>query len=295
MLEQLPRGDLTVVIQGATGRIGRRHTEMMKAYGTRVVAGVGRSQTSGEIAGVPIFATCADAVARTGAQAAITLVSPLEVLAAVREAVAAGVKLIVSPTEGVPVHDALKACALTREAGVSWVGPSTPGLVVPGRMKLGFIPDATLAPGPIGVMSKSGTLSYESAFQLKSQGIGQSLWVGVGGDPVKGVRFADMLPTFAKDPATKAVLVVGEIGGTEEEELAEAVVAAGFAKPLFVLLAGSSAPEGITMGHAGAITLRGRGTVASKKRVLEAAGASVFLSMRELVEGIRHAMAGQDD
>lgn len=291
MLDQLAAGDLPVVIQGASGRMGRRHTELMKAYGTKVVAGVGRSHTGGAIAGVPIFVSCAEAVAQTGATVSVTLVPPLEVLGAVREAVEAGVGLIVTPTEGMPVHDALQACVLTHEKGVVWVGPSTPGVAVPGRMKLGFIPDAALAPGHLGIMSKSGTLAYESAFRLKSFGIGQSLWVGVGGDPVKGVRFADMLPAFAKDSGTKAILVVGEIGGTEEEDLAEAIIKTGFAKPIFVLLAGSSAPEGVTMGHAGAIVMGGRGSNKSKREALQNAGASVFPSLSELVEGIRNAMA----
>jgi succinyl-CoA synthetase alpha subunit len=173
-----------------------------------------------------------------------------------------------------------------KEHGASWIGPSTPGLAIPKRMKLGFIPDVSLVPGPLGVMSKSGTLSYETCFRLGSRGVGQSTWIGVGGDSVKGARFAELLPYFHHDADTRALLILGEIGGTEEEELAAAIERIGFAKPVFVLLAGASAPEGVTMGHAGALVQGGRGTVKSKTEALRGAGAAVFTRIEDLVNGV---------
>jgi succinyl-CoA synthetase alpha subunit len=176
-------------------------------------------------------------------------------------------------------------------AGASWIGASTPGLCLPGRTKLGFLPDAALLPGPIGVMSKSGTLSYEVCYRLKRLGLGQSAWIGVGGDLVKGTRFPDLLPYFAADDATRAVVVVGEIGGTEEEDLAAAMQASGFTKPVFVLIAGSSAREGVTMGHAGALVHGESGSVGSKVRALEAAGGRAFTDMAALVEAVHASLA----
>jgi succinyl-CoA synthetase alpha subunit len=213
-----------------------------------------------------------------------------QLLGAMEEAVAAGVALIVTPTEGMPIHDALKAKRLTLDHNVTWIGPSTPGMVVPGEAKLGFLPDTTLAPGPLGIMSKSGTLSYESGYRLVQQGIGQSVWVGVGGDPVKGVRFADLVPFYAADSQTEAVLIIGEIGGAEEEEFAKAVLAHGLKKPAFALIAGRSAPEGVNMGHAGALVHGEHGTYAAKKRALEAAGVRVFGSLDEMTRGVVAAL-----
>src|SRR5581483_5288766 len=192
----------------------------------------------------------AEAVAATGATATVAFVGADALLGAIRDAVEAGIRLIVTPTEGMPVHDAVAALALVRAAGVRWIGASTPGMAVPGQAKLGFLPEVSLAPGPIGVMSKSGTLSYEVGYRLVRRGLGQSVWIGVGGDPVKGTRYADLVPYFATEPRTRALVVIGEIGGTEEEELAAALAAHGFAKPVFALVAGRSAREGVTMGHA---------------------------------------------
>ena len=235
---------------------------------------------------MPLFGTCADAVAATGAVASILFVGAEQLLAAIEEAVGAGVGMIVTPTEGMPIHDALKAKRLTLDKRVTWIGPSTPGMAVPGEAKLGFLPDTTLAPGPLGVMSKSGTLSYESGYRLVQKGIGQSVWIGVGGDPVKGVRFADLVPFFAADAQTEAVLIIGEIGGTEEEEFAHALRAHDFSKPAFALIAGRSAPEGVSMGHAGALVHGVHGTYAAKRKALEAAGATVFGSLDEMTRGI---------
>ena len=214
------------------------------------------------------------------------MVPPLNVLAAVEDALAGGIELIVCVTEGVPAHDALKLVRQVRERGAVLIGPSTPGIAVPGRMKIGFLPDAALTPGPLGVMSKSGTLSYEICYRLAQRGVGQSLWIGVGGDAVKGTRFADLVPLFRSHAETEALLVIGEIGGTEEEELAEALMRERFSKPVFALLAGTTAPEGVTMGHAGALIHGTRGTAASKVAALGAAGVRVHATMRDIVEDV---------
>ncbi len=286
MHERLLDPTIPVLVQGATGRAARKHIGLMRRYGTRIVAGISPAHAGADIDGVPLFADCRSAVQATGARASVIMVPPASVLPAVEDAVAAGIELIVSVAEGVPVHDALAMWRLTRAAGVTWVGSSTPGIAIPGRMKLGFLPDVTLLPGPLGVMSKSGTLSYEVCYRLARKGIGQSLWVGVGGDPVKGVRFADLVPLFQADPGTRAIVVVGEIGGTEEEELAAALERHRSNKPVFVLMAGSSAPEGVTMGHAGALIRGAHGTIASKTQALTASGARIFRTMNELVADV---------
>lgn len=275
-----------VIMQGVTGRAGRSHCRLMRAYGTNIVAGVSPRAAGSDVDGVPLFANCAEAVARTGATASVLFVGAEQLLGAIEEAVAAGITLLVTPTEGMPIHDALRAKRLTLAAGVTWIGASTPGMVVPGEAKLGFLPDTCIARGGLGVMSKSGTLSYESCYRLVQRGIGQSVWVGVGGDPVKGVRFADLVPFYAADEKTAAVLIIGEIGGAEEEEFAATLQAHRFAKPVFALIAGRSAPEGLSMGHAGALVHGAHGTYAAKKVALEGAGVTVFGSLDEMVAGI---------
>ncbi len=279
-----------VIMQGITGRAGQSHFRLMRAYGTHIVAGVSPRAAGTRLDGVPLFATCADAVKNSGAQASILFVGAAQLLGALEEAIDAGIRLLVTPTEGMPIHDALRAKRLTLEAGVTWIGPSTPGMAVPGEAKLGFLPDTTLAPGPLGVMSKSGTVSYGSGYRLVQKGIGQSVWVGVGGDPVKGVRFADLVPFYAADSQTEAVLIIGEIGGAEEEEFAQAVRTHGFNKPAFALIAGRSAPEGVAMGHAGALVHGAHGTYAAKKAALEAAGVRVFGSLDEMTRGVVAAL-----
>jgi succinyl-CoA synthetase alpha subunit len=276
--------DVPVLVQGITGRAGRQHTRNMRAYGTNIVAGV--SQREDDVDGVPVYRTCGEAVAKTGAKTSIAIVPPLSVLPAILEAIDGGVEFIVTITEGMPIHDAVKAKQAVKAVGVRWLGASTPGLAIPGKLKIGFLPSVSLAPGHLGVMAKSGTLSYEVCHRLVSRGLGQSLWVGVGGDPVKGTRFADLVPTFAADPTTKAVVAMGEIGGDEEEELAEALLAHKFPKPVFTLIAGASAREGVTMGHAGALIHGNVGTAASKQAALKAAGAQVFTRMQDLVEAV---------
>jgi succinyl-CoA synthetase alpha subunit len=286
MISQLSRVT-PVLVQGIAGRMGRTHAALMRAYGTNIVAGVAARADAAEIAGVPVFPDCAAAVAATGAVVSVALTPPAETLAAAREAFAAGIRLLVTVAEGVPAHDALRIGLAARAAGATWVGASTPGLAIPGEVKLGFLPDVALAPGPIGIMSKSGTLSYEVGWRLVRAGLGQSLWVGVGGDPVKGVRFADLLPLFLADPRTKAIVLVGEVGGTEEEDAAAAYAsqggALGAAKPLYALIAGREAKEGVAMGHAGALLHGASGSLEEKTRRLTGAGALVFASIDALV------------
>ena len=280
-----------VIVQGASGRAGRLHSRLMRDYGARVVGGISPRMETREIDGIPLFPDCRTAVAATGAVASVALVGAMQLLEAMREAIAAGIRYIVTPTEGAPVHDMLKAQRLARAAGAVWVGPSTPGMAVPGEAKLGFLPDDSLKPGSLGIMSKSGTLSYEAGYRLAQRGIGQSVWMGVGGDPVKGTYFADLVPFYAADAQTRALLIIGEIGGHEEEDFAMALSAHGFAKPVFALVAGRSAPEGVTMGHAGALTHGSHGTFATKRAALEAAGVTVCSSLNEMVENVCRRLA----
>jgi len=273
-----------VIVQGITGRMGRSHATLMRAYGTNIVGGTSTRTGTHEAAGVPVFRSCAEAVLATGAVASVAMAPPEETWAAVQEALGAGIKLVVTVAEGVPLHDAIKIGRAVRRAEAVWVGASTPGLAIPGECKLGFLPDVCLNPGPIGIMSKSGTLSYEVGYRLARLGLGQSIWVGVGGDPVKGLRFADMLPVFFDDPRTKGIVLVGEVGGNEEEDCAEAYVRIGARKPLFALIAGREAKEGVSMGHAGALVHGDSGTLASKAARLTQAGAEVFGSIEALID-----------
>lgn len=275
-----------VIVQGITGRQGRAHSALMRQYGTRIVAGVSPKMTARELDGVPLFPDCRSAVEATGATTSITFVGAYDLLAAAQDAIAAGVRYLVTPTEGMPVHDALKMKRLVNENGVLWVGASTPGMAVPGIAKLGFLPDVSLLPGHLGLMSKSGTLSYEAGFRLAERGVGTSICIGVGGDPVKGVRYSDLVPFFAADEQTKAVLIIGEIGGQDEEDFAAALTTQSFRKPAFALVAGRTAPEGVSMGHAGALVHGSHGSYEAKRAALEAAGVQVFATLNEMVAGI---------
>jgi succinyl-CoA synthetase alpha subunit len=286
MIDRLTRST-PVIVQGATGRTGRVHVQRMLAYGTRIVAGVSTRADVGNIEGVPVFQDCAAAVAATGGQVSLAMVPPNGVLAAVEDALSAGIRLIVTVAEGIPVREALCIGCMVKRAGATWVGASTPGLAVPGEMKLGFLPDVSLRPGPLAVMAKSGTLSYEVGYRLVAVGLGQSLWVGVGGDPVKGVRFRDLLPLFVRHERTRGIILVGEVGGSEEEEFADALTRANTSKPVYALVAGRGAKEGISMGHAGALVFGDVGTFDSKKSRLQAAGARVFTSVEALVSACR--------
>lgn len=289
MIDRLidPAADpVLVMVQGATGRTARRHIQRMAAHGTRIVAGVSHRAAGQSLDGVPLFLSAKAARDATGAEASLLMVPPLSVLAAATEALEAGVKLIVTVTEGIPVHDTMRLHRAVADHGATWIGASSPGLAVPGRIKLGFLPDICLAPGPVAIWSKSGTLSYETALRLIGRGLGQSAWIGVGGDPVKGTRFADLVTPFRGHDATRAVVIVGEIGGDEEEELAERLIAEPIGKPVYAILAGSAAPEGRMMGHAGAIVAGGRGDFRSKADALEAAGVHVFRALEPMIDRI---------
>jgi succinyl-CoA synthetase alpha subunit len=290
-LIDLEAPQMRLMIQGATGRAASRNIGRMRAHGTPIVAGVSARGAGTVLEGVPLFATAAEAVAETGAEASLLMVPPLAVLPAAREALDAKIRLLVTVTEGIPVHDTLRLRDVVRAAGATWIGASSPGLAVPGRCKIGFLPDACIRPGPIAIWSKSGTLSYETGRRLKARGLGQSAWIGVGGDSVKGTRFADLVEPFRTHAPTRAVVVVGEIGGTEEEELADALRANPIGKPVYAILAGASAPEGRQMGHAGAIVAGGRGSFASKAEALRAAGVAVFSSIAPMIQQIEAEMA----
>lgn len=282
MIGSLSR-DTRVIVQGITGRMGRTHAALMRAYGTNIVGGTSTRTDVPEAAGMPVFPDCAAAVAATGAVASVAMAPPGETLAAAREALAGGIKLIVTVAEGIPLHDALAIGRAVRAAGATWIGGSTPGMAIPGELKLGFLPDVCLRPGPLAIMSKSGTLSYEVGYRLAREGLGQSLWIGVGGDPVKGVRFADLLPTFFADVRTAGIVLVGEVGGTEEEDCAEAYARLGAQKPLYALIAGREAKEGVAMGHAGALVFGASGTIESKTQRLRDARARVFGTVEDLI------------
>ena len=279
-----------VIVQGITGRAGRQHTRLMRDYGTRIVAGVSPNTSTSDVDGIPVFGDCKSAVEATGATTCVAFVGAFDLMKAMEDALQGGVRYIVTPTEGMPLHDALRVKRLVADAGAIWVGASTPGMAIAGEAKLGFLPDASLLAGHLGLMSKSGTLSYEAGFRLAQIGIGTSVWIGVGGDAVKGLRYADLVPFFAADAATRAVLVIGEIGGSEEEEFAAALTASRFVKPVFALIAGRTAPAGVAMGHAGALVHGSHGTFEAKKAALESAGVTVFDSLSKLVAGIRARM-----
>jgi succinyl-CoA synthetase alpha subunit len=282
MIGSLSR-ETPVIVQGITGRMGSTHAALMRAYGTNIVGGTSTRTDQADVAGVPVFANCRDAVLATGAVASVAMAPALETLAAVEEALAAGIRLIVTIAEGIPHHDALRIGRAVRRANATWIGGSTPGMAIPGEVKLGFIPDVCLRPGPFAIMTKSGTLSYEVGYRLGQAGLGESIWVGVGGDPVKGVRFADLLPVFFAHEPTQAVILVGEVGGSEEEECADALRRLGVRKPVYALIAGREAKEGVSMGHAGALVMGEAGTLASKTRRLSGAGARVFGSVEAIV------------
>jgi succinyl-CoA synthetase alpha subunit len=277
----------SVIVQGITGRMGRTHAALMRAYGTNIVGGTSTRTDMKEAAGVPVFPDCTAAVAATGAVASVAMAPPAETLAAVQEALAAGIKLVVTVAEGIPLHDAMVIGRAMCAAGATWIGGSTPGMAIPGEIKLGFLPDVCLRPGPLAIMSKSGTLSYEVGYRLAREGLGQSLWIGVGGDPVKGVRFADLLPIFFADKRTAGIVLVGEVGGTEEEDCADAYAKAcsslGARKPLYAVIAGREAKEGVSMGHAGALVFGETGTIGSKTQRLRNAGALVFDTVDGLI------------
>jgi succinyl-CoA synthetase alpha subunit len=265
----------TVIVQGITGRDGSFHAKQMMEYGTRIVAGVTPGKGGQKFENtVPIFDTVADAVAATGANTSVIYVPPMFAADAMLEAADAGIKLIVAITEGVPVLDMTRVYPFVKEHGARLIGPNCPGLITPGQSKVGIIPGRICTPGNIGVVSRSGTLTYEVVYQLTRAGLGQSTCVGIGGDPINGTNFIDCLAAFEADPDTKAVAMMGEIGGTDEQDAA-AFIKAKMKKPVVGFIAGQTAPPGRRMGHAGAIISGSAGTAAEKLTAFEAAGVGI--------------------
>ena len=283
-----------LLVQGLTGREGTFHALACRDYGTQVVAGVtpGKGGTTHE--GIPVFDTVADAVRETGANASMIFVPPPFAADAIVEAADSGVAVIACITEGIPVNDMLRAKAfLNRRAAmgkpVRLIGPNCPGIITPGECKIGIMPGRIHRPGAVGVISRSGTLTYEAVDQLTRLGLGQSTVIGIGGDPINGTNFIDCLAAFKDDPATEAVVLIGEIGGMAEEEAA-CWVAGNFKKPVVSFIAGQTAPPGRRMGHAGAIIAGGQGTAAEKMKALEAAGIAVVKSPADIGARIQEAL-----
>jgi succinyl-CoA synthetase alpha subunit len=276
--------DTTVIVQGITGRDGSFHTKQMMEYGTKIVAGVtpGKGGQTFE-SQVPIFNTVADAVAATRANTSVIYVPPMFAADAIIEAADAGVKLIVAITEGVPVLDMTRVYPFVREKGARLLGPNCPGLISPGKSKVGIIPGRICTPGKIGVVSRSGTLTYEVVYQLTRAGLGQSTCVGIGGDPINGTNFIDCLAAFEADGETIAVALMGEIGGTDEQEAAT-FVKQQMKKPVVGFIAGQTAPPGRRMGHAGAIISGSSGTAAEKIAAFQDAGIGVAKRPIDFVE-----------
>jgi len=271
-----------VLVQGITGNFGRSQTRLMQGYGTRIVAGVTPGKGGGEAEGVPVFDTVAQAVEEAGPlDASVIYVPAPYAAAAVEEAVESLIPLVVVITEGVPLHDEMRLRHLTRSRGVWMIGPNCPGILVPGDTSLGMIPPGSTAPGPVAVISRSGTLTFEITKILTDNAIGQSVCVGIGGDRVIGRDFADYLRLAQADDATRAIILVGEIGG-DAEERAAAVIAAEIEKPVFGLLVGRHAPRGRRMGHAGAMISGNTGTIESKEVALKAAGVTLVEYLWEL-------------
>lgn len=263
-----------IIVQGITGRDGSFHARSMLEYGSRVVGGVTPGKGGQEVAGLPVFDTVREAVAATGADCSVLFVPARSARGAVREAVEAGLSLVICITEGIPVLDAIELCELARRAGSRLIGPNCPGLISPGRCKAGIMPARIHRPGPVGVASRSGTLTYEVVRELTLAGMGQSTCVGVGGDPVIGTSFVELLELFELDPQTSSVVLVGEIGGEDEERAAE-FIATSMRKPVVAFISGMTAPPGRRMGHAGAIVAGGRGTAQGKVAAFAAAGVPV--------------------
>lgn len=272
--------DTRLLVQGITGQAAAEHTRRMLAYGTRVVGGVVPGRGGSSVHGVPVFDTVAEARATTGANASVLYLPPAVAAAGLLEAIEAAVPLVVCLTEGVPLHDMLRVRERLARSTTRLLGPNVPGIVSPGEALVGFMPERACAPGPVGVVSRSGTLAYEAGLALVEAGLGQSTWVGIGGDLVRGLGFREVVALFEADPATRAVLLIGEIGGDEEEDVA-AWLAARPHKPVVALLAGRTAPAERPMGHAGALVLGGTGTYAAKAAALAGAGVPVAASPRE--------------
>lgn len=283
-----------LIVQGITGREGRFHTEQMLSYGVKVVAGVTPGKGGQEVLSVPVFNTVMEAVEATGANATVIFVPAKFSKAGIVEAIEAGVPNIFTIAEHVPVHDMMQVYHLAKEKGVRVVGPNSFGVISPGKTKAGFMAHRMFTPGPIGLMSRSATNCYETVLMLTQAGIGQSTCVGVGGDMIPGSTFMDILPLFEEDPETKAIIMIGEIGGNEEELVAEYLKKNGLKKPVIALIAGKNAPKGRSMGHAGAIVSSdGTGSAENKEKALREAGVLIAETTTHIV-GIVKELINKD-
>jgi len=279
-----------VVVQGITGGEGTFHTERMQEYGTKVVAGVTPGKGGSTHLNVPVFNTVEEAVNKEAANAAAIFVPPYFAADAIMEAASVGIDLVVCISEGIPTFDMIKVKQLLKATGCHLIGPNTPGIISPGKCKIGIMPGHIHTPGSIGIISRSGTLTYEAVQQVSLQGYGQSTAIGIGGDPIVGLKFIELLEMFNEDEETEAVVLIGEIGGTAEEEAAE-YIQREFKKPVVSFIAGQTAPPGRRMGHAGAIIAGGKGTAKEKMEALEKAGVLVAKSPAEMGVKVKEALS----
>ena len=281
-----------LIVQGITGRDGSFHAGQMLSYGTLVVGGVTPGKIGEQVEGIPVFNTVREAVEATKADASVIFVPAAVAADAVMEAADAGVNLVVCISEGIPTLDVVKVCEFLKTGRTRLIGPNCPGLISPGKSKVGILPGQICTPGPVGVISRSGTLTYEVIWQLTQAGIGQSTCVGIGGDPIIGTTFIDCLAAFNQDPETKAIVMIGEIGGSDEEEAA-AFIEKEVRKPVVGFIAGQTAPPGKRMGHAGAIISGGTGTAAGKIAALTRAGVPVAREPAEIPDLIRRVLTSE--
>jgi succinyl-CoA synthetase alpha subunit len=282
--------DSKIICQGLTGNQGSFHTEQCIEYGTRVVAGVTPGRGGSEHLGVPVYNTMRDAAAATGADVSMIYVPPPFAADAILEAADAGMELVVCITEGIPVNDMVKVKSALRDYNCRLIGPNCPGIITPEECKIGIMPGFIHKKGRIGVISRSGTLTYEAVYQTTTNGLGQTTCIGIGGDPVRGMGFIDCLELFEADPDTDGIIMVGEIGGTDEEAAAE-FIQSNVSKPVVAYIAGVTAPPGKRMGHAGAIIAGGKGTAEDKFKALDAAGVATVRSPAELGSKMQEILA----